>query len=395
MRAPSFLRSHPRSLAGVREHVAGRALPAAVVCDVGWVNGLGALRALGRAGVPVIAVDHRLSALGFRSRYAFPVVAPDPVPDEAGFVDFMRELGETLDRPAPVFPTQDQHLNALARHREDLGERFLYPFPGWDGLEPLQSKRHQLETAAALGLGVPRTRHPRSADEARTAGSEVGFPLLVKPSDNILFKRVHGRQAFLCRTPDEVERAYEATATFEPMVQEFIPGGDDHLWTLGAYVARDGEALARFSGRKLLQTHANIGAARTGEAVWDEEVVESGLALLGALGFHGIAQVEWKRDARDGSLKLMEVNPRLWQWHSLAAACGADPTMAAYWDLLGHRPAPRSSDGSGKRWSITVMTGRRVALMRPPYVEAVFALDDPKPAVVHAGRYIHGVLASR
>ncbi len=40
------------------------------------------------------------------------------------------------------------------------------------------------------------------------------------------------------------------------------------------------------------------------------------------LGFHGISQVEYKRDPRDGTLRLMEVNARLWQWHSLAAACG-------------------------------------------------------------------------
>ena len=40
--------------------------PAAVVVDVGWVNGLAAIRSLGRAGVPVLALDHRPSALGFR-----------------------------------------------------------------------------------------------------------------------------------------------------------------------------------------------------------------------------------------------------------------------------------------------------------------------------------------
>ena len=45
-------------------------------------------------------------------------------------------------------------------------------------------------------------------------------------------------------------------------------------------------------------------------------------AALRAVGFHGISQVEFKRDPRDGVYKLMEINPRLWQWHGLAAACG-------------------------------------------------------------------------
>ena len=64
------------------------------------------------------------------------------------------------------------------------------------------------------------------------------------------------------------------------MLQEFIPGGDDFLWTLGAAIAADGEVLATFSGRKLRQTRTNMGSARVGEALWDEEVVDSGLALL-------------------------------------------------------------------------------------------------------------------
>lgn len=39
----------------------------AVVVEVGWVNGLGAIRSLARNGVRVLAVDHRPWALGFLS----------------------------------------------------------------------------------------------------------------------------------------------------------------------------------------------------------------------------------------------------------------------------------------------------------------------------------------
>jgi hypothetical protein len=59
-------------------------------------------------------------------------------------------LAEELGRSASIFPTHDEHLNALAQGRDDLGDRFLYPFPSWDGLGPIQSKRHQLEAANRL-----------------------------------------------------------------------------------------------------------------------------------------------------------------------------------------------------------------------------------------------------
>jgi predicted ATP-grasp superfamily ATP-dependent carboligase len=334
----------------------------------------------------VIAVDHRPWALGLRSRYAEEFLAPDPVSDEEGFVVSLRALADRLEEPVPVFPTHDEHLNAIAKHLDELDGRFLCPFPAWETLERVQSKRHQLEQAQELGLAVPRTAHPQSAAAARAAADDFAYPVLVKPSDNVVFKRIYRRQAFLCENPPEVERAYALAESFEPMVQEFIPGGDEHLWTLGSYLAPGGEALGLFSGHKLRQTRGWMGSARVGESAWDGEVVDSGLRLLRALGFHGISQVEWKRDPRDGRLKLIEVNPRLWQWHGLASACGVDIPWIAYRDLVGDRPAPARMDVEGKRWAISFMFGTKHGMQRPPYVDGVFALDDPKPALVQVYR---------
>ena len=362
--------------------------PPALVIEVGWVNGLGAVRSLGREGVPVIAVDHRPWALGFRSRYAHRFLAADPLEDEGAFVSALVELGDAIGRPAVVFPTHDEHLNAIARHREQLGDRFRYPFPGWEVLEPLQSKRRQLEAAASVGLDVPQTHHPRSAAEARRLAAEIGFPVLVKPSENVVFKRLYRRQAFLCDDAAQLERAYGLAERYEPMLQEFIPGGDESLWTLGTYIGADGEVLVRFCGRKLRQTRDNMGSARIGQALWDDEVVESGLAVLRELRFHGIAQVEWKRDPRDGRLKLIEVNPRLWQWHDLASLCGANVTAAAYNDLVGRRLPQARSDGGGRRWAITIMSENGVAVTRPPYRDPIFSVADPLPGAVHAARFV-------
>ena len=353
--------------------------------DVGWVNGLAAIRSLGRAGVRVFAVDHRPSALGFRSRYAEAVLAPDPVGDEAGFVEALRELVRRAGAALPVFPTHDPAVNAIARN---LDESLLAPFPAWESLVAVQSKRSQLERARAAGFDVPETRHPRSAGEARAAGEELGFPVLVKPSDPVGFKRRFRRQAFRCETATEVEQAYERTEEFEPMVQELVPGGDDALYSVGSYLARDGRALGVFCGRKLRQTPPGIGTCRVGEALWVEEVVAAALRLLGAFGYHGLSQVEFKRDARDGRFKLMEINPRLWQWHGLAAACGVDLPRIAYADLVGEAPPDIRMDGDGKRWAITLLPGERPAFQRPPYVDAVWALDDPKPALVHLARVV-------
>jgi predicted ATP-grasp superfamily ATP-dependent carboligase len=348
-------------------------MPAAVVCDVAWVNGLATIRTLGRLGVRVVGLDHRKGALGFRSRYCEGRSCPDPVADEAGFVRVLAELGESLDRPAPVFCSHDPYLNAVARNFGALGGRFRSPAPSWPALERIQSKRHQLETATRLGVPTPRF-----AFEPTDA---FGFPVLVKPVDGVGFRRAFRRQSFRCETRAELEEAFARAAAYEPIVQEWIPGGDEELYTLGSYLAQDGEALGLFCGRKLRQTPPGVGTCRVGEAVWVDEVVEQALALLRGLGFHGLSQVELKRDPRDGRFKLMEVNPRLWKWHGLAAACGVDLVRIAYWDLLGARlPPVRQARATRRRWAVTLVGGSAPALVRPPYVDGMLVRDDLKPA---------------
>jgi predicted ATP-grasp superfamily ATP-dependent carboligase len=117
------------------------------------------------------------------------------------------------------------------------------------------------------------------------------------------------------------------------VVWEWIPGGDDELYTLGSYMSRDGEALGVFSGRKLLQDPpGGRNRPRSGSALGGRGG-RQGLALLRGLGLHGVSQVEFKRDPRDCAYKLMEVNPLLWQWHSLAAACGVNLAQIAHRDV--------------------------------------------------------------
>jgi predicted ATP-grasp superfamily ATP-dependent carboligase len=345
---------------------------AAAVIDVGWVNGLAAIRSLGRAGIRVLAVDHRPSALGFRSRYAEQRISPDPHTDEPGFVEFIRGLGDVV-----AFPTHDEGLNVVARHLGELSVRA--PFPAWDVLERVQSKHSQLEQAAAAGVDIP----------VMDPGT---FPVIVKPDRSVEFKRKYRRQGFRCNTAAELEEAYARTEEFGAIVQELVPGGDDTLYTVGSYLTRDGRALGVFCGRKLRQTPRGIGTCRVGEAVWEQEAVDAALRLLGAFEYHGLSQVEFKRDPRDGRFKLMEINPRLWQWHGLATACGVDLPRIAYADLVGDSPPAAEMDGLGKRWAITLLPGERPAPQRPPYVDAVFARDDPKPAVVHLARVVRSAL---
>ena len=213
---------------------------------------------------------------------------------------------------------------------------------------------------------------PRTASEPN---DDLDYPVLVKPSDPVNFRRVFKLQSFRCENRAELDESFEKAKPYDPIIQELIPGGDDELYTLGSYVTRDGEALGLFSGRKLRQTPPTVGSGRVCESVWVDEMVDQGLQFIRGLGFHGLSQVEFKRDPRDGVYKLMEINPRIWQWHGLAAATGVDLPAIAYRDLLGESQSPVTSKGKRKRWAVTLHAGTKPAVPRLPYRDGVFSLD--------------------
>jgi predicted ATP-grasp superfamily ATP-dependent carboligase len=360
--------------------------PSAVVLGVGGAAGVSAIRLLGRRGINVFAVDHQLSPLGFRSRYAVPRRIPDPERDEPGFAAALRALGDELGGAVPILPARDEDLNALARAQTELGGRFLYPFPSWEILGPIQEKRFQVQRAAELGLATPDTVDD-PADVER-------FPVLIKPSRPTGFRVRFRRQALLCANRSQLERAFDAAREFDPLVQELIPGADSLLFTLGAYIDEIGSPLGVFCGRKLRQSPSTVGTCRIGEARWNDTVVEQGMRLLRELSFNGVAQVEFKYDRRDGKFKFIEINPRLWQWHENAAVCGVDFPWIAYQHLTTGEGSAITSHGSGRRWGLTFYTSLAPALVRPPYVDPLLAWDDPRLAIAHLARVARGTLVA-
>ena len=221
----------------------------------------------------MFALAHRASALGFRSRYAVGAVCPDPVADEAGYVAFLAELAQAFDAPAPIFPTHDEFLNAIARHADELGGRFLRPFPDWELLEKIQDKAWQLAQAERLGIPFPRT--------VEEPVDDLVFPVLVKPRDPVGFRREFGRQAFRCESRRGAGRRFRAGAAAQSARAGVRPGRGR-----GALHAGQLPRRGRRGARPLLRAEAaanrrpGVGTCRIGEAVWVDEVVEQGLAFL-------------------------------------------------------------------------------------------------------------------
>jgi len=387
--------------------LAARRTPA-VILQASYANGLGIIRDLGRHGIPSLAVDPNPDALGFLSRYAAGVTCPDPVDDEAAFVHALEDIGQGLPQRGVVFPTHDEYVWAVARNRERLEACFRIPFSGWETLARVADKEQQLRAARKVGVDTPATVFVRAAVDLDTGRGEIPFPAILKPVEGTLFKRRFGRQVLRVERPEALDEAWaQVDGCGTMMLQEIVPGGDEELYTVGSYLDARSRPLGVFTGRKLRQHPRTFGTSRFAEGVWIEELAAAGLRLLAELGYHGVSQVEFKRDPRDGRYKLMEVNARHWLWHSLAAASGVNLSYVAYRDALGDPyMTPRQVDG--RRWILTlkdVMDSRReisrgelsagawVKSLRGTRVDGMLSVRDPLPGAVNTYRMARRALA--
>ena len=77
--------------------------------------------------------------------------------------------------------------------------------------------------------------------------------------------------------------------------------------------------------RRARQHPMDFGHASTfAELVKIPEIQQIAEKFLSLIDYYGICEVEFIQDPRDGKYKLIEVNPRVWGWHTLAIAAGVD-----------------------------------------------------------------------
>jgi len=344
---------------------ADRASGSAIVVGMSGSTGLAVVRALGQEGVACHAAHYDAHAPGMATRFARTHVAPDWRSDPDGLIEFLVELAGRLglggdpaaggadgssgvgdgaaggpDRPgagarpaASLFVCHDAALGAVWAAAGRLRAAGLRPaFSAVRPLAELLDKRTQLEAAARAGVRAPWTRWG-SAAELEAAAAECPYPALLKPAFSHLGVKALGAKALRCADAGELRAALARTGDIELLLQEYVPGGDDQLYTAGLFVCAEGHIA--FTGRKLKQHPPGLGIARLAETVDEPGLVPGGVALLTELGYEGISQVEYKRDARDGSFRLMEANFRPWTWMGLATACGTNLPLAAHRWALG------------------------------------------------------------
>lgn len=359
--------------------------------------GLAIVRSLGRRRVPVCVLregDHVVAATSRFTRFSLPW--PEAEREQ---VEYLIDLATTRRlRGWTIFPTGDETAAFLARNHELLSECFLIASPPWNVLRWAYDKRLTYRLAAEVGVQFPSTSYPRSLEDLREI--DCRFPAILKPAVKPTENRFTNAKAWLAENRESLISRYEEASALVPpdtvMIQELIPGGGETQFSYCA-LCDNGHPLAVLVARRTRQYPIDFGRASTFVETVDEQGMEEpARRLLAALRLTGIVELEFKRDPRDGQFKLLDINARAWAWQALGGLAGVDfPYLL--WCLLRGAPVPPVRAATPARWirpatdlraAVKELAGGSLRLstyvrsIRRPLVSALFASDDPLPAIL-------------
>jgi predicted ATP-grasp superfamily ATP-dependent carboligase len=360
-------------------------------------TGLAVIRALGKNGVPIIAVYYENRDMGYVSKYVkHKVAAPHPEQAQEEFIKLLIDLSTEHGR-CVLFPCDDGTLAAVGNNLQALSEHHLVACPDWDVVRSAIDKPYTYQLAESLGIPLPKTAIPKDQQEAEAYSKNAYFPCLVKPRQSHIYFEKFRKKMVKAFDADMLMEAYHeaASAGIDVMLQEYIEGRDTAGINYNSYFW-DGQPIVEFTAQKVRLSPPDSGVPSVVISKDIPEVVEAGRKLLKAFDYRGYSCMEFKRDPNDGIYKLMEINARHNRSSLLAVKCGINFPWVEYQHRLFGNTPHNNSFRKGVYWidmtrDLATMgkyikrgefslTGQLKPYLSP-HVFATLSLKDPIPFI--------------
>lgn len=354
----------------------------ALITDVHLRWPITGLRALGRAGLRLLAAAPRRTAPGLWSRYATQRALVPSIPkDPQGFAV---QVGRLAARHGPlvVYPGTEEAIATLFRHHAALGDAATLPYPGPEPLVRLRSKRTLPKLAAAAGLRSPATLAEGPAGALPVA--DLPYPCVLKAFES---GRALGSSVVVAG-PGDLRTRLEALPPSEGVfVQEYVKGT---FVSLDLVVDRDGRLVRRFQ-HEVLRTAPPEGGSvtRSVSVAPDEELAARATDMLVRAGYWGLAGLQFLSD--ESGPALIDINPRFSGPLPLSLACGLNLPAAWHAITIGEDPGGPGTYPLGINYHRAeadigaALRGRPGLLFEggsTPRAGSFWAPDDPVPAAL-------------
>lgn len=311
-----------------------------------------------------------------------------------------------------IFACNDEAISFIRSHHQALGGRYRLEENDPELRFRLLDKKYTLARAREAGLSAPSYWDVDKNTDVDAILEQVRFPVLIKPIYSHIYRAIFHRKLTLVDDPPALRAHLREVraADVDVMICEYIPGPDSLLCSHYTYIDKEDRYLFDFTKRVIRRWPKNFGGGCYHITDWAPDVAEAGRRFFAGIGLKGLGNIEFKRDPRDGELKVIECNPRFTGAHQLLVDCGMDigrivydilddrspvippdyrhhhKLIYLYKDFQAYRQLKKLGELKFHQWLTSILQ---------PHSVPVFSFSDPAPAFFHIPQTIKRKLSKR
>jgi predicted ATP-grasp superfamily ATP-dependent carboligase len=224
------------------------------------------------------------------------------------------------------------------RNQDLFAKHTSLPLVDFERYVNCRDKTRTMKMAQRIGVPTPKTYYPEEEPLAEIA-KQLTYPAVLKPNTSD-----GARGISYPENADELASLYRSTvANYGPChIQEYIPH-TGMQYKAEFVLDRNSEVKGWCVYNKLRYYPPTGGSSTLNSTVHRRDILESGAKILRELKWYGMGDCDFIEDPRDGTPKLMEINPRFTRSIKICVVAGVDFPYLLYKIALGE-PVPSVLD---------------------------------------------------
>jgi D-aspartate ligase len=309
---------------------------------------LGILRCLQLAGVPTYVACPTGDQVT-RSRWYRPTPGKRPWDGSPGEHAYALLSDMPIEEAVLIAGADDAALWLADLPQHALGQRFRVSTSSRQTQEILQDKSRFAAFLQGTDIPHPPTFRIDSSADIDAMPFETLDRVFIKPVNSQKFSDVTGVKGIWVQRREDLHELWQKLdgQGFRLMAQEYVPGSAADHYFVDGFRDAGGALTGLFTRRRLRISPPDFGNSSYCQSIPLSDLpgpIHSMQTLLSKLDYRGIFSAEFKRDSRDGSFRILEVNTRAWTYVEFAARCGVNVCEMAYRDALDLPVTPASTD---------------------------------------------------
>lgn len=310
----------------------------AVVLGANYYIALSVMRNLGKYGIHVAALEYSThEAYGLKSKYCSEIVIVPHYKNETDkFIEALIDYSKKQEYKPVLMPCADPYVEVIDEHSDLLKEYYLLPGMPQGRYKEIMDKDTLEALAKKHDVLVPDTI-TMNDKELFEKVDRIGYPCLVKPTNSHKFVSIFRCKMFKVYDEQSLKEAIQKAKNkdLEVIIQEIVPGFDDHMYTFDAYLNEDSKVTHWVTCQKYRQYPINYGASVYTEQKYIEELPKIGIPFLEGIGYKGVGEIEFKKHKETGKFYLIEINVRYSNLNELLTQAGINMPYITYRELIG------------------------------------------------------------